>query len=167
VTQSSKNSTGNAFRENLAIMSQPRSIAFSSICARAWIKAKRPAGDPKLRRFFIPRGGTSNGRSGRAGRTGALATPTARRPRRQQSATVRLNATFRTGSAAERTATAPAASPSRSHRCASGPSLSPPLRGEGAGGGALPLTASQEARGDFPIRGLAPPSAPRRRDPTP
>src|SRR5437868_6314680 len=60
----------------------------------------------------MSRGGNSEGRGGRAGRGGGAARPTARSPPSHARATPRLNLTLASGSAAARTATAPAASDS-------------------------------------------------------
>src|SRR5215207_3842053 len=108
-TQSSKNACGRPASANRATRSQARSIAFSSICASACSSATRPAGEPKLRRFGMSRGGSSSGRAGRAGRVGGAARPTATPPSRQRAATSRLSATFVAGSTAQSTATAPSA----------------------------------------------------------
>ena len=44
-----------------ATISQPRSIALSSMWASAWSSAIRPAREPKARRFGISRGGRNTG----------------------------------------------------------------------------------------------------------
>jgi Flp pilus assembly protein TadD len=110
LTQSSKKPRGSSSPENRAMMSQARSIAFSSMWASACTRAMRPATDPKARRFGISLGGRSAGRRGRAGWAGGPARPTAIVLRLQVSASARLAATFSAGSAVARIA---AAAPAR------------------------------------------------------
>jgi len=101
-------SRGKPIPAKRAMMSQARSIAFSSIWASECMSATRPGGEPKFRRFGISRGGRNSGRTGRAGCGGGSATPIGVVPSIHDAASSTLAAALAAASGVARTATAPA-----------------------------------------------------------
>ena len=105
----SKNPRGKSGDAKRAIRSQARSMALSSIWARAWRRAIRPASPGPALRLGISLGASSSGLAGRAGRSGGWAVPGSISPRRQRRASPWASCALAAGSAVARISTAPAA----------------------------------------------------------